>query len=643
MSRLRSLPRWLIWILVGLILSLVAFFVLTGKPLVMPLIERSFRSVAYDYTSPYLAPLAPGPAGPRLVPGRVVIVVVDGLRQDTSRQDMPGLNALRERGADLTAVTGEPSLSYPGWTVIGSGAWQEVSGVVTNYYSGTVKLDNLFQEARSKGLKTAVVGAEGWRMLYRDWLDVAEAIQEPADYRDVAGAQAADAEALRRALALLQGAGGSPRPDLLLVHFPGVDHVSHGYGVGREARETAAHVDGLITQLAAALDLSQDALVITADHGHIGRGGHGGWEPEVKTVPLVFVGRGIQPGTYPQARQADIAPTVAALLGLPMPAFSQGKPLLGLLQADPAQKGLIGQAAAIQLATFYDTYYQTVSQGRDLGGPFAQAVRARYQARIESGDAQALDDYVRELETAAANVRERRLASERQGRLPLAVLLALLPLAYFVFRRPSRDWLLPLAGAALYFILFNFWYFLILGYRWSLTAFNTEADIVPFIEGRVIQAAVFMLLAALAVGALARRRPAGTTAALGMDTLFLIGYALVLQILTFYWQWGVSFSWTLPDLRLGFKYYVDLIQLGAMYLPIQAPFGLPLALLMPLVALAGWGLARLVANLRARRIIEEQPAGVQAHPGVTRAAGQEMGSGADVRSESAGEERSDER
>lgn len=629
MTRLRSLPRWVIWIIVGLIISLAAFFVLTGKPLVTPLIEQSFNALAYDYKSPYLAPLAPGPAGPRLVPGRVVIVVVDGLRQDTSRQAMPGLNALRERGADLSALTGEPSLSYPGWTVIASGAWQEVSGVTTNYYSGTVKLDNLFQEARSKGLRTAIVGAEGWRMLYRDWLDAFELVPEPSDYRDVAGAQAADGEALRKALPLIQGEGSSPKPDLLLIHFPGVDNVSHGYGVGREVQETAAHVDGLIVQLAAVLDLSQDALVVTADHGHVNRGGHGGWESEVKTVPLVFAGRGIQPGAYPQARQADIAPTVAALLGLPMPAFSQGKPLLGLLQAEPTQKGLIGQAAAIQLATFYDSYYQAVSQGRDLGGPFAQAIRSRYQARIEAGETQALDDFVRELEAAAANVRERRLTGERRGRLPLAIFLGLLPLAYFVFRRPSRDWVLPLAGAALYFILFNFWYFLILGYRWSLTAFNTEADIVPFVEGRVIQAVVFMLLAALAVGALARERPAGTAAALGVDTLFLIGYALALQILTFYWQWGVTFSWTIPDLRLGFKYYVDLIQLGALYLPIQAPLGLPLALLMPLVALVGWGLARLVANLRARRMLAEQ-AGTQAQPLVVdeeRLAGEERPDG----------------
>lgn len=601
MARLRNLPRWVVWIVVGLIISLAAFFALTGEPLATPLIERSFNSVAYDYTSPYLTPLAPGPAGPRLTPGRVVIVVVDGLRVDTSRDIMPELNKLRQQGADLTAVTGEPSLSLPGWTVIGAGAWQEVSGVTTNFYKGAVKLDNIFQEARSKGLRTAIVGSQSWGRLYKDWLDVAESVQEPSGYRDVAGAQAADDEALRKALALIRGEG--QRPDLLLVHFPGVDNVSHGYGVGREAQETAAKVDGLIGQIAGALDLSRDTLIVTADHGHVNRGGHGGWEPEVKTTPLVFVGKGIRAGTYAEARQADIAPTVAALLGLAMPAQNQGRPLLALLDAGAADKSAISQAAAIQLATFYDTYYQAVSQGRDLGGPFAQAIRSKHRSGIESGDAQAFDDYVRELEGAAAQVRERRLAGERQGRLPFAVLLALLPLAYFFFRRPSRDWLLPAAGAALYFILFNFLYFVTNGYNWSLTAFNIEENIVAFVTRRVMEAALVMLLAALAVGALARERPARTVAALGVDTLFLIAYALLLQILTFYWQWGVTFAWTMPDLRLGFKYYVDLIQLGAMYLAPSGPLGIPLALVMPLAALGGWSLARLIANLRERRLL----------------------------------------
>lgn len=600
----------LYWLIAGIVITLVAFLATTGQPLTTPLIEKSFNSIAYDYHSPYLAPLAAGPAGPRLVPGRVVIVVVDGLRLDTSQTAMPGLKDLRQRGADLKAVTGEPSLSLPGWTVISSGAWQEVSAVTTNFYTGTVKVDTLFKQAQSKGLKTAVVGSKDWGQLFKGQLDVSEGVDEPpSGSRDVTAFQAADAQVLLKALLLLREQG-SPAPDLLVVHFPAVDSVSHAYGgASRETQDTATKVDTLIAQLAQALDLSRDALVVTADHGHIDRGGHGGWEPVVKTVPLVFVGKAIRPGQYPQARQADIAPTVAGLLGLPMPVESQGRPLLELLDAPPADLGKIGQAAAIQLATFYDNnYYQGVSQGRDLGGPFAQAIRARYQPQIEAGDATALADFVRDMNARAANVREQRLADERQSRLPLAILVAILPLAYFIFRRPSRLWLVALVGTLAYFALFLLLYFGVYRYDWSLSVFNQESDIVAFLKARTIEAAVLMLLAGLIAGVLARRRTVREVAGLGVDTLFLIGYVLLLQILYFYWQWGATFTWTLPDLRLGFKYYLDLIQLGAIYLPVQPPMGVPLVLVMPLAAIAGLGLARLIANIRERRMVPPPPA-----------------------------------
>jgi len=41
---------------------------------------------------------------------------------------------------------------------------------------------------------------------------------------------------------------------------------------------------------------SETAIVVTADHGHTGRGGHGGVEPEVLAVPLVMAGAGVRAG-----------------------------------------------------------------------------------------------------------------------------------------------------------------------------------------------------------------------------------------------------------------------------------------------------------------------------------------------------------
>ncbi len=57
------------------------------------------------YNSPYRETIVPGRAGDPIA-RQVVIVVVDGLREDVSHQ-MPSLNALRQQGADRTIMTPE--------------------------------------------------------------------------------------------------------------------------------------------------------------------------------------------------------------------------------------------------------------------------------------------------------------------------------------------------------------------------------------------------------------------------------------------------------------------------------------------------------------------------------------------------------
>src|SRR5262245_53420089 len=117
-------PRNLPILIIPLLLLLWSRFVAPG------LGERSFTSVSL-YQSPYLGELPLGEAGTP-VTTNVVLVVVDGLRLDTSRQ-LPTLNQLREQGADRVAIVGEPSFSRPGYTVMMTGGWQEQDGVTTNF------------------------------------------------------------------------------------------------------------------------------------------------------------------------------------------------------------------------------------------------------------------------------------------------------------------------------------------------------------------------------------------------------------------------------------------------------------------------------------------------------------------------------
>ena len=78
-------------------------------------------------------------------------MVVDALRDDASRAaSMTTLNGLRAKGRRLTMTVGQPSLSVPGWSVIGTGAWQEESGVTTNWFKGAVKTDSIFAQAKRR-------------------------------------------------------------------------------------------------------------------------------------------------------------------------------------------------------------------------------------------------------------------------------------------------------------------------------------------------------------------------------------------------------------------------------------------------------------------------------------------------------------
>ena len=74
----------------------------------------------YKYESPFKEKLPFGQPTQPLVQ-RVVIVVVDGLRYDTSLE-MPHLNSLRAEGASGVMVGIPSPASLPAWTTLVSGA-----------------------------------------------------------------------------------------------------------------------------------------------------------------------------------------------------------------------------------------------------------------------------------------------------------------------------------------------------------------------------------------------------------------------------------------------------------------------------------------------------------------------------------------
>ncbi len=528
-----------------------------------------------EYQTPYLTNLPRGSAAEPLA-RRVVLVLVDGLRLDAS-QNMSRLNELRRQGADLSVRVGQPSLSYPSWTVIASGTWQEMSGVTTNWYEGEVQVDTVFKAARDAGMPAVIVGAGGWEKLYGSHLTAFVKVPGPEseDAPPEAWAQM-DSDTLRLAIRVLDD---YPQ-GLILIYFGGTDELAHQYGgVSSQYLDEVRRVDDHIGRLAERMDLEKDVLIVTSDHGHVDIGGHGGWERSVLHVPLVMVGKTIRHGAYTERLQVDIAPTIAALLGLPIPVHAQGRPLVEMLEASADAKGRIGVNAGLQLVGLYDAYAQTLGVR-----PFAGEVLTKYRERLARGEEGALSSMGEEITARAQAARAKRLWRERLLRLPIALGIALVPLLYLLlFRRRLRQLLLPLGFALLYFVFYNALFFG-RGYNWSLSAFNSEAQIKTFFNGRLLDAAISFIAAGLLLALVSWKRPLLQTLERMVTFAFFVGYLLLLQVDLFYWLYNIRFSWALPDLKLGFKYYMDLLQM--------VPTGLLGVILAPLGVLIGWGMQR---------------------------------------------------
>lgn len=328
-------------------------------------------------------PSLPDPGTPRLA-RRVFLVVIDGLRLDRS-YELAFLDELRRRGVDAEASSHYPTWSRPNYVSILTGVPPPASGVRTNHHATPVQLDSLMDRARAAGL--AVATATDYDVLPRLFLrrgpgrspipaelapgtapgtaiDLDLDLDNLEQPTPASGVRAPDADLASP----FDDARYAPWPggfseagsalaagsaDLVVLLVGAVDAAGHAHGGDSPAyREATAVADRAVARALGRVDLTQDAVIVTADHGHTGRGGHGGVEPEVVAVPLIAAGAGIRPGaSVHDARLIDLAPTVAALLALPAPGHGLGRTLVEILALDGAARTRRIAADQLRLAT----------------------------------------------------------------------------------------------------------------------------------------------------------------------------------------------------------------------------------------------------------------------------------------------------
>lgn len=304
--------------------------------------ELALRSPLAD-----VPPVLDDPHTPRLT-GRVVLIVIDGLGIDESH--LPFLDELRARGASTVAEVPYPTISRPNYVTLLSGVPPADSGVRANRVPFPVEVDTVMDRVRAVGLRVATASdygmmpnlfARGSKTLAIKWLEspaahgtritAPQGITWPVDD----AVRASSLEDLTWLIAALGSDAAVTGFGFVPVLVLDVDRAGHAHGIGPEYRDAAAKVDNMIRGAVAQLDLTRSTVIVVADHGHVAPGGHGGPEREVAHVPLILAGKGILPGAQTHgARSIDVAPTIAALLGVPGPGHAEGRALVDLLDLD---------------------------------------------------------------------------------------------------------------------------------------------------------------------------------------------------------------------------------------------------------------------------------------------------------------------
>ncbi|MDI7274452.1 MAG: alkaline phosphatase family protein [Anaerolineae bacterium] len=519
-------------------------------------------------------PQSPGhPTTP--IARQVVLVVVDGLRYDAV-PGMPTLSLLREQGAAARALARAPSLSQPSWATIVTGAWPELNGAsLVNTESllspsavelGSLPSDTIFAAARRADLSTALVGHPWWeRMIPRDLLD-AHASSE-------ASGAAADREVAETAVRFLRNF----QPNLMLVHFDNVDSVAHQAGAtGLPYLEATLEVDNHLREIAQAMDLRTSVLMVCSDHGQIDRGGHGGADPEVLTTPFVAVGECIIGGDHGTIAQVDIAPTIAAILGVPMPRLNQGSVRFDMLRCDDVKRAETQVELALQRQEFANLYLASIGRGslsETAQGDVAVALSSLEVRNLES--AYRLAGIAAErIDREVAQAREERISRERRLRLPLAAACAALPLILLLLRGGRRGlWLFVAAAVTLlaYHALF-----LRQDGVYSVSGITGVRPFVESISRRMIAASAPGVLLVLLRLALDHEGSALEVIQTSLAYSLLVVYLLGCQAAVTYVLNGLRLTWYVPDFTVAFWQVTALV---------QTLIAVPIALVLPIFLL----------------------------------------------------------
>ena len=307
----------------------------------------------------YPEPRAPAAEGTPAAPlaRRVYVIVIDGcnrerLRQASSLGLTPTVDRLIAEGTEyLDVQTAAPARTVVCFSSMLTGATPAEHGMHSNFAPRLgVRVPSIFDSLRGQGRRGRLVGIA--HLLDPFGEDVVRTVTsvQPTERLDhslaAAGREVVDGE----------------DPDLLVLQLLAADQLGHVRGTRNpEYLDQLAATDERIAEFLAFLGergrLEAATVVLMADHGQgRGIGGHGHLDWGESPVPFVVWGMGAVPGAVSDRRSSvcELAPTLARLLGTPVPAAARGRALVPVEDPSvrPSRPG--AGARALAVVTAYD-------------------------------------------------------------------------------------------------------------------------------------------------------------------------------------------------------------------------------------------------------------------------------------------------
>ncbi|XP_058550999.1 GPI ethanolamine phosphate transferase 3 isoform X2 [Neofelis nebulosa] len=263
----------------------------------------------------------------------------------------------------------------------------------SNFASYAIVEDNLIKQLASAGRRVVFMGDDTWKDLFPGVFS--QAFFFPSfNVRDLHTVDNGILEHLYPTM-------DSSEWDMLIAHFLGVDHCGHKHGPHHpEMAKKLSQMDQVIQGLVDRLE-NDTLLVVIGDHGMTMTGDHGGdSELEISAALFLYSPTALFPSALPQepeiVPQINLVPTLALLLGLPIPFGNIGEVMVELFSVveDPQpHSSALAQASALHLNA------QQVSRFLHTYSAAAQDLQIKELHRLQNLFSKASADYQRLLQS----------------------------------------------------------------------------------------------------------------------------------------------------------------------------------------------------------------------------------------------------